>query len=108
MPIDIAALQRRMAEQGRIRLGQKGPKGQPVTARPVPVHVPERATDRATSRPSTAATAHPWDNGGLNEYEVVSERNEIPVIVVKGGVSQWFEPGPAAGASTAATGSSAT
>jgi hypothetical protein len=95
MPIDPIAIQRRLAEQGRIRLGEKVPVGTTGKTRPGKLDrfrftSPNQRliTDLATLY---GGTARAWDNGGMSEFEVVSDAREIPVIVVKGGVSQWFE-----------------
>lgn len=90
MPISPIILQRRQAELGRIRLGQKGDRGQPQ----------KLSTFRFTS-PSEAyiagiaelygGTAQPWDNAGKAEFEVFTDAKSIPVIAVKGGLSQWME-----------------
>lgn len=94
----IITTQRRMAEQGRIRLGHKitgtSKTGREYT-RPAKL---ERF--RFTSPSERLITeiantyggeARPWDNDGKAEFEVLSEATAIPVIVVKGGFSQWHE-----------------
>ena len=90
MPINPIVLQRRHAEIGRIRLGEKGAKGQPVK--------PDRFRFTSPSANIIAAiaalyggTPRPWDNGGKKEHEVITDATSIPVIVVKGGLSQWME-----------------
>lgn len=94
----IVTIQRRMAEQGRIRLGQKvtgtSKQGKAYT-RPAKLE-----TFRFTS-PSEryirdlaelyGGTAQAWDNGGMAQWEVFTEAKTIPVIAVKGGLSQWME-----------------
>ncbi|HEY0889338.1 MAG TPA: hypothetical protein VGE38_06995 [Nocardioides sp.] len=94
----IITTQRRMAEQGRIRLGAKitGTRQDGSTyTRPGKL---ERF--RFTSPSERLITeiaaqyggeARPWDNDGKAEFEVLSEAAAIPVIVVKGGFSQWHE-----------------
>jgi hypothetical protein len=94
MPIKPIVLQRRHAELGRIRLGHKA------------------ATQNGGSRPAKLAAfrftspseryirdlaelyggePRPWDNGGKPEFEVFTEAKSIPVIAIKGGLSQWLE-----------------
>lgn len=94
MPISPIVLQRRQAELGRIRLGQK------------------QATSNGRTRPAKldrfrftsvseqyirdladlyGGAAQPWDNGGIPSWEVVTEATSLQVIVVKGGLSQWME-----------------
>lgn len=90
MPIDPIILQRRHAEVGRIRLGQKGAKGQPQKL--------DRFRFTSASADLIAAVAaqyggeaKPWQNGTLAEHEVITDATSIPVFVVRGGFSQWLE-----------------
>jgi hypothetical protein len=100
----IITTQRRMAEQGRIRLGQK------VTGRTQAGKEYTRPDKLDRFRFTSASqrlieeiakqyggTAQPWDNAGKAEWEVISDAKSIPVIVVKGGFSQWHETWSAAG-----------
>jgi hypothetical protein len=90
MPIDPIVLQRRHTELGRIRLGDKGSKGQPQKltefrfTSPSERHIRDLAT-------LYGGTPKAWDNKGKAEWEVYSTAKSIPVIVVKGGLSQWME-----------------
>ncbi|MCL8026345.1 recombination directionality factor [Nocardioides bruguierae] len=90
MPISPLMLQRRHAELGRIRLGQKGSKGQPQKLdRFRFTSVSERyIRDLAELYGGTATS---WDNGGVASWEVFTDARSIPVIAVKGGLSQWLE-----------------
>jgi len=95
MPISPIVLQRRHAELGRIRLGEKIPVGNAGKSRPAKLE-----TFRFTS-PSEGyikdlaelygGEAREWDNNGKPEWEVYSEAKSIPVIAVRGGMSQWLE-----------------
>lgn len=90
MPISPIILQRRHAELGRIRLGQKGAKGQPQKLDRF------RFTSASDQHIADIAAlyggqARPWDNNGKPEHEVITEATSIPVIAVKGGLSQWME-----------------
>lgn len=90
MPIDPIVLQRRHTELGRIRLGDKGSKGQPQKLNRF------RFTSAHESYIADLATlyggeARKWVNGNRDEWEVYSEAAAIPVIVVKGGLNQWME-----------------
>ncbi|CAN7193669.1 recombination directionality factor [Knoellia sp. LjRoot47] len=94
MPISPIVLQRRHAELGRIRLGQKVPT-QRGGSRPEKLDRfrftsgDERLiTDIATLY---GGEARSWDNSGKAEFEVITDAKSIPVIVVKGGFSQWME-----------------
>lgn len=94
----IITVQRRMAEQGRIRLGQKitgtTKQGKEYT-RPAKLDrfrftsPSQRLIEEIAGK--YGGTARPWDNDGKAEWEVISDATAIPVIVVKGGFSQWHE-----------------
>lgn len=94
----IITTQRRMAEQGRIRLGAKitGTRQDGSTyTRPGKLERFRFTSPSQRLIAEIAATyggeARPWDNDGKSEFEVLSEATAIPVIVVKGGFSQWHE-----------------
>ncbi|MEV5001987.1 hypothetical protein [Nocardioides sp. LML1-1-1.1] len=94
----IITTQRRMAEHGRIRLGQKvtgvSKAGREYT-RPAKLDrfrftsASQRQIDAIAAK--YGGEARPWDNAGKGEFEVVTDATAIPVIVVKGGFSQWHE-----------------
>jgi hypothetical protein len=92
MPISPIKLQRRMAELGRIRLGHKTGtgKGRPAKLAAFRFTSPNERyiQDLATLY---GGTPQPWDNNGKPEFEVFTEAKSIPVIAVKGGLSQWME-----------------
>ena len=90
MPISPIVVQRRHAELGRIRLGQKGDRGQPQKLQSFRFTSPSRSyiDDLATLY---GGEARAWDNGGKPEFEVFTTATSIPVIAVKGGLSQWME-----------------
>lgn len=94
----IINIQRRMAEQGRIRLGHKvtgTSKAGKTYTRPDKLSAfrftspSERLVREIADTYGGAAAA--WDNDGKAEWEVLSDAKAIPVIVVKGGFSQWHE-----------------
>lgn len=90
----IITVQRRMAEQGRIRLGQKvatsNGKTRPDKLDRFRFTSPNRGLiEQIASK--YGGTAKAWDNAGKSEWEVISDARAIPVIVVKGGFSQWHE-----------------
>lgn len=94
----IITTQRRMAEQGRIRLGHKvtgtSKAGREYT-RPAKLDrfrftsASQRLIEEIASL--YGGEARPWDNAGKAEFEVISNATAIPVIVVKDGFSQWHE-----------------
>ena len=91
MPILPIALQRRHAELGRIRLGQKNPD------RGFPMKLDRfRFTSTSETYVRDLATLYggeprAWENQGIPGWEVLTEATNIPVIAVKGGLSQWLE-----------------
>lgn len=90
----IINIQRRMAEQGRIRLGQKvetrGGKMRPDKLDRFRFTSPnQRLIEEIAAQ--YGGTPKAWDNSGKAEWEVISDARSIPVIVVKGGFSQWYE-----------------
>jgi hypothetical protein len=93
--VPILNIQRRMAEQGRIRLGQKVPVGTSGKSRPGKLEMFRftSANQRLINDIAQlyGGTPRPWDNGGKAEFEVLTQAKSIPVIVVKGGFSQWME-----------------
>lgn len=94
MPINPIVLQRRHAELGRIRLGDQQATNNGGT-RPNKLDrfrftsVSQRyITDLAALY---GGEAKAWDNNGIASWEVYSTAQVIPVIAVKGGLTQWME-----------------
>lgn len=90
MGIAPAVLQRRHVEVGRIRLGDKGDRGQPRKLTRFRFTSPRRELI-ADVAALYGGEVSEWTNGGNQEWEVYSEATSIPVVVLKGGVSQWLE-----------------
>ena len=89
----IRTIQRRHAELGRIRLGQKV-----STERGTRPEKLDRFRFTSPNERHVRALAQlyggevkPWDNGGRTEWEVITTTQAIPVVVVRGGLSQWLE-----------------
>jgi hypothetical protein len=96
LPIDPIVLQRRHTELGRIRLGDKGDRGQPQKRTEFRFTSPSERHIRDLAQ-LYGGDPVPWDNKGKAEWEVKSTAKSIPVIVVKGGLSQWMESWGAGG-----------
>ncbi|MBT9255402.1 hypothetical protein KMZ30_07425 [Phycicoccus sp. KQZ13P-1] len=99
MPIDPIVLQRRHAEVGRIRLGVQQDTGRKRNGRAV-TRPAKLETFRFTSASRELVDAvaavyggevKPWANGNLQQWEVITPANVVPVFVVKNGVTQWME-----------------
>lgn len=91
MPISPIKLQRRMAELGRVRLGAKqGGKGRPMKLEMFRFTSPSERYIRDLAQ-LYGGEARAWDNNGKPEWEVFTDARSIPVIAVKGGLSQWME-----------------
>lgn len=91
MPISPIVLQRRHAELGRIRLGAKrGGNGAPMKLESFRFtsHSERYIRDLAELY---GGEARPWDNNGVPSWEVYTTATSVPVIAVKGGLSQWME-----------------
>jgi hypothetical protein len=91
MPISPITLQRRFAELGRIRLGAKqGGNGRPMKLAAFRFNSANKRyiDDLAVLY---GGEARPWDNGGKPEFEVFTDATSIPVVAMKGGLSQWME-----------------
>lgn len=94
MPIDPIVLQRRHAELGRIRLGHKA-STRNGGSRPAKLEAFRFTSPNAGLIAAIAdlygGEPREWDNAGKAEHEVYTTATSIPVIVVKGGFSQWME-----------------
>ncbi len=77
----LVDVQRRRKELGRIRLGEKGPKGQPVKLDTFRLTSPaEFYLDEAAKR--YGGTVQPWDDAPTGkQYQLVTETDRLDVIV---------------------------
>jgi len=89
-PISPLVLQRRHAQLGAIRLGDKGSKGQPQKLTRFRITSPNQRLVESLAA-LYGGEARPWDNAGKGEWEVYTEATSLPVVVVRGGLSQWLE-----------------
>jgi hypothetical protein len=89
----ILTIQRRQHEVGRIRLGQKGATGAPQKLDRFRLTSPDRTLIEAAAA-LYGGQAQPWDGAPIGEqWEVVTDAREIPVIVPPGPsvLSQFYE-----------------
>lgn len=87
----ILELQSRMYERGRIRIGEKGPKGQPQKLSRF------RFTSAARENLVPIAAAYggevqDWTPAdGRKQYEVITNTTRIPILLPPNPVTQWLE-----------------
>lgn len=90
-PTPLIEIQRRLAEAGRIRMGEKGDKGQPKRL------TTWRITSADRSLVEQAAGCYggepkPWESPTGPQFEVVTTSTELPVLVMPGySFSQGYE-----------------
>lgn len=86
MPVQVS---RRLPEVGRIRIGRKGDRGQPVRL----------ATFRLTSRDQKVlqqaaevygGNVQPWA-GQEGQFELITKRNELPILISPERPASWYE-----------------
>jgi hypothetical protein len=103
MPVEI---RRRLPQSGRIRIGQKGAKGQPVRLETFRLtSADERLLQQAAAL--YGGEVRPWkDREG--EYELITDRKELPVLVTPEPLETWYELWSAAGCQRRCDGDSCT
>lgn len=88
-------VRRRLPQIGRIRIGQKGAKGQPQRLETFRFTSPDERALHILSV-QHEGSVRPWkDKPG--EFELVSEAKELPVLVTLDPVETWYELWSAAG-----------
>lgn len=91
--VPIQRLGQRMQEQGRIRIGMKGPKGQPVALDTFRfTSIDEDAISQVAAQ--YGGTVGKWHEPKANhpdQFEVVTEASEIAVWIGQGGLTQNYE-----------------
>lgn len=87
----ILDIQKRARELGRIRLGQKGDRGQPQKLDRFRFTGHSRALLEKVAE-LYGGEAHEWTPaGGTQQWEVVSDTARVPIMVPPQPVSQWYE-----------------
>lgn len=87
----ILDLQQRARELGRIRLGQKGDRGQPEKLDRLRITSASRdLIDKVAGL--YGGTVNPWTpRGGTGQYEVIITATRVPILVPPQPITQWME-----------------
>jgi Recombination directionality factor-like len=98
--VPILDLQQQMVELGRIRIGTKAPT-KSGGSRPAKLDSFRFTSQDKAMVDAVAATyggeALPWMNGGVQQFEVYTPAREVPILLPKKPVSQWYEMWSAGG-----------
>lgn len=86
----ILTLQQRQRELGRIRLGQKGAKGQPQKLDRFRFTSPSKALIESVAA-AYGGDVEAWTGGGTDQWEVITVAKRLPILVPPQPVSQFFE-----------------
>ncbi|MCY3895656.1 MAG: hypothetical protein OXG17_04195 [Chloroflexi bacterium] len=91
MPIETIERQRKLRELGRIRLGERGPRGRPVRLDTFRFTSASRELiEQIAAR--FGGEIKPWQSQRGPEWEVVTEANEIEIVLPpRKYLEQWFE-----------------
>lgn len=93
----ILDLQKRARELGRIRIGQKGDRGQPQKLDKFRMTSPSQALIEKVAA-LYGGEVKPWTpQGGVQQWEVVTTSSRIPIMVPPQPISQWRETWTARG-----------
>lgn len=85
----VINIQRRARELGRIRLGHKGAKGQPVRLDAFRLTSPDRTLLEAAAA-RYGGQVQPWE-GQPGQFELYTEASELPCLIAPQEVTQWYE-----------------
>lgn len=85
----IIDLQLRLRECGRIRMGMKGDRGQPVKLKNFRLTSADRDALEAAAK-LYGGTVRPWDEQP-GQFELFTESPEIPILICDMPVDQWYE-----------------
>ncbi len=81
MPTPLLELQRRLAEAGRIRLGEKGSRGEPRRLTKWRITSPDQdLVEQAAAL--YGGKCEPWESPTGPQFQVHTEVNELPVLVM--------------------------
>jgi recombination directionality factor gp3-like protein len=90
-PVPLIHLQRRLAEAGRIRMGEKTDKGAPKRLSTWRVTSPTKALIEELAG-IHGGTVKPWESPVGPQWEVVTETAELPVLLMPGySLKQLYE-----------------
>jgi hypothetical protein len=93
----IINLQKRARELGRIRLGQKGDKGQPQKLDRFRVTSPAKHIVEKVAALYGGEVKEWTPAGGAQQWEVITNATRLPIMVPPQPVSQWHEAWRASG-----------
>lgn len=82
-PTPLIELQRRLAPAGRIRMGEKGDKGQPKRLTTWRITSPDESLV-AQAAGLYGGKPEPWESPTGPQFEVVTTTSELPVLVMPG------------------------
>lgn len=98
-PVAAFGASGRVQEQGRIRLGEKGDKGQPKSLNTWRLTSPDKeALDKLAARYGGTVTRWEEPRAAVqNQWQVTTESNEIDVLLPEGALSVFYEKWTASG-----------
>lgn len=91
----IRDLQRTIRQVGRIRMGEKGDKGQPKKLTTWRLTSPDKAALEGAAV-LYGGTVQPWE-GQAGQFELYTTSSELPILLAPIDMSQWYEEWAAGG-----------